>query len=135
MNEPIDILPLADAFALADSIPDVIDADGAKHSAQSVQIHRDDAASGKWRIQIPHVALHRLASGKVLREGLTDHLLDVATIAGQSVVLTHPDGRTFRVPLVLAHAILGALYVGLERGEITTDPAPALAQPAQEPTP
>ena len=114
---PTDLLTIQQALALVAAIPDVL-VDDAKRQAEAVEIVRQRSPNGdSWKIQIPRSESTTLPSGRVVREGLSSYSHDVAQVATATVEI-----GGYRIPVILAHAILGAYYVALERGDIV--PAP-----------
>ena len=108
-----DLLSIPQALALVAAIPDVL-IDGAKRQAEAVEIVRQRSPEGdSWKIQIPRTQSTTLPSGRVVREGLASYSHDVSSVATATVVI-----GGYRIPVLLAHAILGAYYVALENGEI-----------------
>ena len=110
MTDPIQLLTVEQAAALAASIPDFTDSDGAIRRAEAVEIVRRGDA---WTVQIPRTRAFLLPTGKIVREGLASFSDSVESVATAEVVI-----GGYRIPVLLAHAILGAYYVAREKGEI-----------------
>lgn len=113
MTDPI--ISVLDAKLLAASVPDCADSDGGTRRATAIEIVRCDDG---WKVQIPRYASFTLQSGKTIYSGLSPLSFTPEQVADAVVTLTHQDGRSVSIPVILAHAILGALYVALENGTI-----------------
>jgi len=118
MTDPIQLLTVAQAAALAASTPDYTDSDGAIRRAEAVEIVRRGDA---WVVQIPRTRSFTLPTGKIVREGLASFTDSVKSVATAEVTI-----GGFRIPVLLAHAILGAYYVAREAGEIVPAPPSAI---------
>jgi hypothetical protein len=117
-----DLISLQDAIALAQSVPDYYNEDGAKRQAEAIEIVRmrapiadpgETQASDSWRIQIPRTKLWSLPNGDKISQGMSSHVNQLEQVYTQSVVI-----NDVRIPVILAQAILGAYFVALEKGEI-----------------
>jgi hypothetical protein len=117
-----DLISLQDAIALAQSVPDYYNEDGAKRQAEAIEIVRirapiadvgETQASDSWRIQIPRTKLWSLPNGDKISQGMASHNNQLEQVYTQSVVI-----NDVRIPVILAQAILGAYFVALEKGEI-----------------
>lgn len=124
MTEPIQLLTVEQAVALVEAIPDFIDNEGAKRQAVAIESVRRPG----WHLQIPRRKIYTLPNGKQIEEPLASFVDDVAQVAAAQVVI-----GGYRIPVILAQAILGAYYVAREAGEIV--PTTQLAPTPQEPTP
>lgn len=135
MTDPIEIISVADAVALALAVPDVVQADAGVATyrrAEAVEIGRTGnwrhpvTGGGSWRATFPRIEQNVLPhpnhpDGKVVPgDGLAPLRVDLANIATRTIDIPHPDGRVFRLPIVLAHAIVASLYVALETGVLPT---------------
>lgn len=129
-----DIISESDILALISSVPDVVDAGGLKRRAVSFLSTRALATSdgsSTWRCAFPREGTVQIGD-EVARVGLAPISFNPVQMAGCVITMQHPDGRVFTVSPLLVQALLGWLYVGLERGEIVpADPVPA-ATPSQD---
>lgn len=125
-----DLISISDAFALLAQIPDVIDSDGAKRQAESIEAPRIRAPEAKpgevqkpdtWYINIPRSRQFVLPNGKKLSEPMQGHNYRVEQVYTQTVTIGDK-----RIPVILAMAILNAYFVALENGDVVPT---ALVQP------
>lgn len=114
MTDPIEPISVADALALVASVPDVIAANGAKRKAVSFWSNRD---GGSWQVAYQRSGIVQV-NDSTLTETLPLFLFKPEDVAEVTIVLTHPDGRQFKFPAILAHALIAQTYVDLERGDI-----------------
>lgn len=127
MTDPIQLMTVEQAAALAASIPNFLDEQGAIRRAEAMEIVRRRTG---WAVQIPRSRYFDILPD--VRQPLASFVDDVAQVSGAEVVI-----GGYRIPVILAHAILGAYYVARESGAIVPAPIPGLAPTTipQESTP
>lgn len=116
MNAPIDLIDESDAIALIAAIPDVVDVAGIKRRALAFESPRDASPDG-WRCAFPREGTIRVGDQDA-KIGLAPIAFRPSQLAGVAIEMAHPDGRVFRAPPLLVQALLGWLYVAIERGDI-----------------
>lgn len=122
MTIPIDLISLQDTLALVAAIPEVRDENGVKLQAQAFESSRTGA---NWRTQYPRKGL-AIIGNREAEIPLSPISFDPRQLATQFVEMTHPDGRVFRFPAILIHALAGWTYVALEEGTIAPQPLPEI---------
>lgn len=116
MTDHIDLISESDAIALIGAIPDVVDVAGIKRRALAFESPRDASPDG-WRCAFPREGTIRVGDQDA-KVGLAPIAFRPSQLAGASINMVHPDGRIFRASPLLVQALLGWLYIAIERGDI-----------------
>ena len=116
MTDSIQLISEADAVGLIGAIPDVVDVAGIKRRALAFESPRDGSQDG-WRCAFPREGTIRVGEQDA-KIGLAPISFRPSQLVGAQIEMAHPDGRVFRASPLLVQALLGWLYVAIERGDI-----------------